>query len=637
MSSSFDRDTVGGRGQSSRLQRRSSSYGCSHRLRELNRVGRALSALFYPPNSPAALMLAGGLAALAVVGASDSAAAAGSAAWRQSGQQVAAKYTANWTEPPSGIESGRLSNAPLLGNGDLGVSVGASLPGKPQPTPPPGGKFAVGAAPCNSSDPRQLWAGQVFSSPGTVTSITNEGAPAGQCLSTYDTRPLTMRTCGDGDTTWSYNCTTLQLTAGATSTHPHWCLNADSHSTVSKPQQPGWIELTSDCGPKAEQYEFEPTSTGAAGLLKPVCPPAVPKWQCPGLDGQCLTVISNDAPPPAPVPPSKVAAGALTLFMGANQMWGLREYNRCMLGHNQSSKPGCVNFDGDTTFPRRLGLGGLTISPTNATALTGATFSAEMHIATAEIHARLTSPTASLSVHVVLAPEENIALTEITSNPPMSLTVTSWVLPIGGTLCEHGTMGLHNCASQKPCHPTDDPSVPGCLDGSVGAGATEDTVWAQRQPLGNSSSKPISIAMASVIGGGLSQTCTRTTESAAACIVQAGPKPVQATTVLKSNLDLCPAHEAPGARCAIDPLNATLSRAASASRATGSIQDANKRWWAAFWNASFVELPGDATLERFYYATSYLIGSASREGKVAAGLCIFQPTSSLVSSYMKLE
>ena len=69
-----------------------------------------------------------------IVGASAS--AAGSAAWRQSGQQVAAKYTANWTEPPSGIESGRLSNAPLLGNGDLGVSVGASLPGKPQPTPP---------------------------------------------------------------------------------------------------------------------------------------------------------------------------------------------------------------------------------------------------------------------------------------------------------------------------------------------------------------------------------------------------------------------------------------------------------------------------------------------------------------------
>jgi len=144
----------------------------------------------------------------------------------------------------------------------------------------------VSAALCNASDPRQLWAGKVLTSPGTVSSITNAGAPAGQCLSTFDLRPMTLRTCGDGDTTWEYNSSTLQLSASATSSHPHYCLNADSHSTVSKPQQPGWIELTSDCGPKAEQYKFERVQ-GGAGLLKPVCPPAVPRWQCPGLDGQC--------------------------------------------------------------------------------------------------------------------------------------------------------------------------------------------------------------------------------------------------------------------------------------------------------------------------------------------------------------
>ena len=77
---------------------------------------------------------------------------------------------ANWTEPPTGIEGGRLSNAPLLGNGDLGISVGGSLrAGKPRPMPPSGGQFAVGAAPCNASDSWQLWTWKVLTSHGTMT------------------------------------------------------------------------------------------------------------------------------------------------------------------------------------------------------------------------------------------------------------------------------------------------------------------------------------------------------------------------------------------------------------------------------------------------------------------------------------
>jgi len=119
-----------------------------------------------------------------------------------------------------------------------------------------------------------------------------------------------------------------------------------------------------------------------------------------------------------------------------------------MLGNNQKDKPGCVSFDSDTTFPRRLGLGGLTIAPKNATALAGAAFSAEMHIATAEVTARLTSATASLSVHVVLAPHENIALTTVKADPPMEVAVTSWALPL-------------DAGMKQPCEPTDDPSVPG--------------------------------------------------------------------------------------------------------------------------------------------------------------------------------
>ena len=90
----------------------------------------------------------------------------------RSGQLLAAKYVANWTEPPTGIEDGRMPNAPLLGNEDLGVSLGGSLPSQLQPRPP-GGKIAVGTAPCNASDPMQLWAGKALTAPGTISSISN--------------------------------------------------------------------------------------------------------------------------------------------------------------------------------------------------------------------------------------------------------------------------------------------------------------------------------------------------------------------------------------------------------------------------------------------------------------------------------
>ena len=546
----------------------------------------------------------------------------------EDGPLTAAKYVASWTKPPSGIGGGRLTNAPLLGNGDLGISVGAHLPGKPQPQPPPGGQFAVAHAACNASDPRQLWAGKALSTAGggIASPVTNVGAPSGQCLSTFDLRPLTMRTCGHGDTMWVYNATMLQLAAAPSSTHSGRCLNADSTSTTTKPNQPGWVEL-GECGPKCEQYTYSPVGSSGAGLLRPECPPAVPAWQCPGLTGQCLAVHANSAPPPPPILPSAAAAGALSLHFGANTMWGLREYNHCKFQSNSSlNKPGCIQFDKDTTFPRRLGLGGLTVSPSNHSALAGASFSAEMHIATSEVRAALISHTtgASLRLHVILAPNENIALATVTTDPPMEVTITSWALPLGSSM-------------KQPCTPSTDPSVPGCLDGSVGAGVVAhadghvaggrdgQVFWSQRKPLGESSTKPINMAMASTIilpvqpgTAEKASNCSRVSTSAAACALVAGPGGLQIATVLTSNLDLCPGHEAPGSVCDIDPLNASIARASTVSPA--DVVRANQAWWFNYWNTTSVAIPGDATLERFYYVQSYLIGSASRAGKTAAGL-----------------
>lgn len=101
------------------------------------------------------------------------------------------------------------------------------------------------------------------------------------------------------------------------------------------------------------------------------------------------------------------------------------------------------------------------------------------------------------------------------------ISVSSWVLPLDSDL-------------KQPCSPTDDPSIPGCLDGEVGAGLNGTTFWSLRKPLGDSSSKPITIAMASALLGDVArgqQKCARISSSASACVFKASTAPLQVATV----------------------------------------------------------------------------------------------------------
>ncbi|TDV57858.1 discoidin domain-containing protein [Actinophytocola oryzae] len=50
-----------------------------------------------------------------------------------------------------------------------------------------------------------------------------------------------------------------------------------------------------------------------------------------------------------------------------------------------------------------------------------------------------------------------------------------------------------------------------------------------------------------------------------------------------------------------------------------TLKSQKTQWWRDFWLKSSVNL-GDSTLERYYYGAQYLIGSASRAGKLAPGL-----------------
>ena len=345
--------------------------------------------------------------------------------------------------------------------------------------------------------------------------------------------------------------------------------------------------------------------------------------------------------------------------------------NRCMPGNPDTTT--CVNFTGGSTFPRRLSLGGVTVSPATPGSLAGASaFSAEMHIATAEVIANLTSSTQSLSIRVVLDPHDNVAITTITAVPPLPVTIVTWVYP------------LAELESDQPCSGSDDPSKPSCLDGTVrsGVGLGGTAGWALRQPLGKSSSKPISVAIVTSIvdaagimlpakpkpGNNVGWTCAAaaggaTSDASASCSGVAGPSGLKVATVVRSNLDVCRDHHhhhhsqagmksatdagststgstdqhAFDARitsvikralvpCTADPVADAIDRVGKlrALGAAAAISAANARFWARFWGDTWIEMPGKSDAaeltQRYYYAHMYLIASASRGDSVPPGI-----------------
>jgi hypothetical protein len=67
-------------------------------------------------------------------------------------------------------------------------------------------------------------------------------------------------------------------------------------------------------------------------------------------------------------------------------------------------------------------------------------------------------------------------------------------------------------------------------------------------------------------------------------------------------------------------LDATKTRAAALTvQEVETLNEEHRAWWRAFWSESFVEL-SDPVVEKFYYASQYILACASREGKVAPGL-----------------
>jgi hypothetical protein len=75
-----------------------------------------------------------------------------------------------------------------------------------------------------------------------------------------------------------------------------------------------------------------------------------------------------------------------------------------------------------------------------------------------------------------------------------------------------------------------------------------------------------------------------------------------------------------GGRNPTNHLTSAQQAAAAATDASiATLKTQKSQWWQDFWLKSYVNL-GDSTLERYYYGAQYLIGSASRAGKLAPGI-----------------
>jgi hypothetical protein len=252
--------------------------------------------------------------------------------------------------------------------------------------------------------------------------------------------------------------------------------------------------------------------------------------------------------------------------------------------------------------------------------------------------------TLSLGSHMMTAtaflkPDENILVVEVTATVALEqLAVHSSVLALSNL--------SHAGHSEE-------------MDGRIGSGVSGGgrVVYSQRQPLGLSSPKPISVAVATSFGGSASLTCAPAApppppppplghsssehtspnyDGGVGCTTKLSRgQTLTVSSVVLSNWDLCSTP----AGCA-DPLPAALERAAGLHNITttaaasaaeagavsessvGAIAAANAAWWGAFWNDTWVALPDDPSLESFYYGTTYMIASASRKGKMAAGLYV---------------
>ena len=202
-----------------------------------------------------------------------------------------------------------------------------------------------------------------------------------------------------------------------------------------------------------------------------------------------------------------------------------------------------------------------------------------------------TTLTSGLTTRTWLAEDDNIAVSEISNPTAAAMTVT-----IGLTSPEY-------TAAQRV--------TPG-----VDRGADGGTLWGTRNgdPASNGYASRQAFASrvvdAELAGAGVSG------DTVAGTVTVAAGASVTVATVFTS---------ASGTLTSASPSTGDLRESAVATVAglttdrLDELHQEHEAWWKDYWLKSSVSL-GDSTLERYYYGAQYVMGAASRPGKLAPGL-----------------
>lgn len=286
--------------------------------------------------------------------------------------------------------------------------------------------------------------------------------------------------------------------------------------------------------------------------------------------------------------------GEIQIDLGLNQMWMINQ-----IKHWDGP-------EGDDVAPRRLGFGGVTIKTAPGQ------YSASMDMRNAQLRVRM----GSLSMVLTLSEGEAsgstmaIQLNNTNGSTPLDVEVVSWVLPVGGLLCGH----KHT------------PPQCNTMDGFTAVGAAAGTgSYAVRSPFKAWLYKPVMAALAVNAPTGSASTPTSCSANrtgadqwgGASCTysLSAGGT-LQLLASVVTNLDLCDTLEG----CS-DPLPAAQARVSNISAAdVSAVVAVHKAWWQRFWSRSSISLPQSRDVEEFWATAQYLLGSSSRQGKVATGL-----------------
>ncbi|MEV6013286.1 ricin-type beta-trefoil lectin domain protein [Streptomyces sp. NPDC051976] len=139
------------------------------------------------------------------------------------------------------------------------------------------------------------------------------------------------------------------------------------------------------------------------------------------------------------------------------------------------------------------------------------------------------------------------------------------------------------------------------------SGVSGSTLWASRSTIQASGSQWVS--RAAIATRVLGSTATVTTNSTGTSTAQFTVNPGQTVTVVSA--------VAGGKNDTTQVADAQHAVAGLDTTAVASLSAAHQAWWKAFWLKSYVRV-FDTTVEKYYYGSQYIMGSASRSGSQAA-------------------